>query len=247
MHLGDIETLASLQVANLILLGLSEVSRAGRLHDDVTQLVVHLHLEAGDCERNIEESVVDGGLDACLSKQGGLGDASAFEVVVGTGLQIWHWIRQFSYLEREVTDMLGMSAHRGVHRDGHLLTHGRRDSGILTVAEVVESATGHRGLHARRTTYGDADRVLESGIEHIHERGGHGGESNLRSLGLGFLSLIVRSFLRLFLRSDAFAWQHVIGLEEITADNGAVALAHKHMAGESVLSRRGDDGLYQLR
>ena len=86
-------------------------------------------------------------------------------------------IRQTAHTEGELSHLLRASCVRGDDGNGGILANLRRTGDVLAWAYGLQGAIGHRGLdlgegHTRHT---DADGVVITRIEHIHQIGTDGG------------------------------------------------------------------------
>ena len=122
MHLVDIEAAVARELAELAALGLAEVASVGVDGHGVAHVVEEHRLETRHAEGNVEQSVVDGGVDAARAHELGLGEHAATEAVVAHS-HVGRRVGQLAHVEGEGRHgaHLPLVARRNV--EGDIVTH----------------------------------------------------------------------------------------------------------------------------
>ena len=85
------------------------------------------------------------------------------------------WVGQFTHFERHLGHLARFSLVVGRDGEHHVFAHGCWRCNIVAGTFRHERTTTHTDRHGigRNARHTDAHRVLETGVEHVHQVGGH--------------------------------------------------------------------------
>ena len=162
-------------MANEVALGFGERGTGRRTREDIAETVEENAFEGADGERNVEESIVDRGIQSCGADNISLADAASAELVAAYRDKCGR-IGEFSHFEREGAHGLGLATHFSCDSEGDILPNMGGSRHILAVAFRIERTSAHAQVDfvGRDARCADGNGVVVAGIEHVHQIGGHG-------------------------------------------------------------------------
>ena len=157
-------------------LGFGERGTGGRPREDIAETVEENAFEGADGERNVEESVVDRGIQSRGADNISLADAASAELVAAYRDKCRGDRGVFALLNENAPHGLGLAAHFSCDSEGDILSNVGWSRHILAVAFRIERTSAHTQVDfvGRDARCADGNGVVVAGIKHVHQIGGHG-------------------------------------------------------------------------